>query len=160
MDSPDELSQVEDVAEQIARLAQGQRLTVATAESLTGGKIACRLAAAGTAADWFAGSVVAYMAHVKHEVLKVPEGPIISEQCAAGMAEGVSSLLGADLAVAVTGVGGPDEQEGQPPGSVWFGVFADGEARAEFRRFSGEPAQIVDATTAHALQLLLRHLTR
>jgi nicotinamide-nucleotide amidase len=96
------------------------------------------------------------MAHVKHEVLKVPEGPIISEACAAGMAEGVSSLLGADLAVAVTGVGGPDEQEGQPPGSVWFGVFADGEARAEFRRFSGEPAQIVDATTAHALQLLLR----
>jgi nicotinamide-nucleotide amidase len=158
METPDELPGVEGLAEQIARLADKQGLSLATAESLTGGQIACQLAAASSSADWFAGSVVAYMPHVKYDVLKVPEGPLVTEQCAAAMAEGVAGLLGADLTVAVTGVGGPDDEEGQPPGSVWFGLRTHGETQTEFRRFSGEPAQIVDATTGHALRLLLASL--
>jgi nicotinamide-nucleotide amidase len=160
METSDDLRGTEGVAEQISRLARAQGLSIATAESLTGGKVSCRLAAASSSAQWFAGSVVAYLPHVKFDVLKVPVGPLVCERCAAAMAEGVAGLLGADLTVAVTGVGGPDEEEGQPPGSVWFGVCSQGETRTEFRSFSGEPAQVVDATTHHALRLLLDALHR
>lgn len=158
METPEELPRIKGVADEIARLARAQGLTLATAESLTGGKIACQLAAADSSSEWFAGSVVAYMPRVKHEVLKVPQGPLVSEQCAVAMAQGVAGLLGAELAVAVTGVGGPDHQEGQPPGTVWFGLFFQGETQAELRSFSGEPGQVVDDTTAHALHLLLTRL--
>ena len=70
------------------------------------------------------------------------------------MATSVAELLGADLAVAVTGAGGPQPQDGQPPGTVWFGVFVDGSARTELRHFDGDPGDVVEATTAHALFLL------
>jgi nicotinamide-nucleotide amidase len=159
MEVPDEPPCVAGVADEIARLAGAQGLTLATAESLTGGKIACQLAAADSSSEWFAGSVVAYQPRVKHEVLKVPQGPLVSEQCAAAMAEGVAGLLGADLTVAVTGVGGPDHQEGQPPGTVWFGLFFEGETQSELRSFSGAPGRVVDDTTAHALRLLLSRLS-
>lgn len=160
MGSADAMPEGKGRADEISRLVMDRGLSVATAESLTGGKIACQLGVAESSSDWFAGSVVAYMTRVKHEVLKVPEGPVISKECAASMAEGVAGLLGADLAVAVTGVGGPEDQEGQPPGTVWFGVFAQGETETELQRFSGDPDQIVDATTAHALALLLQELRR
>ena len=160
MATPDEPSGATGVADEISRLALERGISVATAESLTGGTISCQLGAAESSSDWFAGCVVAYMSRVKHEVLKVPEGPVISRECAAAMAEAVAVLLGADLAVAVTGVGGPEDQEGQPPGTVWFGLHAAGETETELRHFTGDPERIVDDTTAHALTLLLDRLRR
>lgn len=158
MSSPDDLPSAERLSGVIAQLAIERELTLATAESLTGGKISCQLAAAESSSDWFAGSVVAYASRVKHDVLGVPDGPVISADCAAAMAEGVARLLGADLTVAVTGVGGPDDQEGQPPGTVWFGLRIDGATVTELRHFDGDPAQIVDDTTQHALELVLAQL--
>jgi nicotinamide-nucleotide amidase len=160
MASADELAGAKDVADEISRLVRERGLSVATAESLTGGKISCQLGVAESSAEWFAGSVVAYMSRVKYDVLKVPEGPVVTEECAAAMAEGVAGLLGADLAVAVTGVGGPDEEEGHPAGTVWFGVRAESGTTTELRRFEGDPSEIVDKTTLHALHLLLDHLKR
>ncbi len=155
-DRPDDLSPTaEDLAEQIGQLAQSRGQTVATAESLTGGKLACHLAAAPDSSDWYRGSVVAYASEVKYEVLGVPVGPVISQECAAAMAWGVADLLRADLALAVTGVGGPDEEEGQPPGTVWFGVSVEGSVHAELQHFSGDPEQVLEQTTLHALRLLL-----
>ena len=159
MGTADELPGAESLADEISRLVRERGLSVATAESLTGGKIACQLGVAQASSEWFAGSVVAYLSRVKYDVLKVPVGPVISEECAPAMAKGVADLLGADLTIAVTGVGGPDEEEGQPPGTVWFGVCADGETRTEQQHFSGDPAEIVDRTTARALRLLLDQLT-
>jgi nicotinamide-nucleotide amidase len=158
MGTPDELPGAKDLANEISKLAREQGCSVATAESLTGGKISCQLGVAESSSEWFAGSVVAYLSRVKYDVLKVPEGPVISRECAAAMAEGVASLLGADLAVAVTGVGGPDDEEGQPAGTVWFGVRAHGETRTELHRFTGDPSEIVDQTTVHALHLLRDHV--
>lgn len=147
----------EELAQQVAEQAMKQGLTVATAESLTSGQVAARLGAAPSASTWLRGAVVAYAPEVKFSVLGVPEGPVITEECARAMVEAVARLLGADLAVALTGAGGPDEEEGQPPGTVWFAVLAHGRVHAERQRFDGDPPQVVEAATEHALRLLLEH---
>jgi nicotinamide-nucleotide amidase len=148
------MSQPEDLATELARLAGESRFTVAVAESLTGGRIASALAAAPDASVWFRGGLVAYAPEVKFKVLGVDPGPVVTEACARAMAHGVADLLHADLAVAVTGVGGPGEDEGQPAGTVWFGVVSPGREYTELRRFDGEPPEVVAATTRRALQLL------
>ncbi|MDF3312601.1 CinA family protein [Rhodococcus sp. T2V] len=144
----------EEQAERISATARARRLTIATAESLTGGRISTVLGAAPSSSEWYRGSIVAYASSVKHGLLQVPDGPVVSESSARAMATTVAELLGADLAVAVTGVGGPGPQDGQPPGTVWFGVLSGGAARTELRHFDGEPGEVVEATTAHALFLL------
>lgn len=154
------MSEAEELAARVADLAGEHGLSVATAESLTSGQVAARLGAAPSASAWFRGGVVAYAPEVKFAVLGVPEGPVITEECARTMAEGVARLTGADLAVAVTGAGGPDEEEGQAPGTVWFGVLADGRVHTEKMRFDGDPRQVVEATTTHALRLLLENARR
>jgi nicotinamide-nucleotide amidase len=159
MPTPDELtSQAAAAAETIARAALRGGRSVAVAESLTGGKISCHLGAAPDSSDWYRGGVVAYASEVKHRVLGVPEGPVVSEAAAAAMATGVADLLGADVAVAVTGVGGPDPQDGEPPGTVWFGVSTPAGVTTELKRWEGETEDVLDRTTAHALTLLERAL--
>ena len=161
MNSPDHLiGRAMTTAEQIADVAQRKNINVATAESLTGGKIASHLSAAPSSSDWFRGGVVAYAEQVKYEVLDVPVGPVVSEQAARAMATGVARLMGACAAVAVTGVGGPGEEEGEPPGTVWFGVLGSGgyTVHTELRRYDGEPEEVLADTTQHALELLLHHM--
>jgi nicotinamide-nucleotide amidase len=148
------MSDTTDLTTALARLAEDRGLTVAVAESLTGGKIACELGAAPNSSTWFRGSLVAYASDVKFTVLGVPPGPVVTEACARAMAGGVATLLDADLAVAVTGVGGPDDEEGHPPGTVWFAVESPHAQHAELRRFDGEPDEVLAATTEHALRLL------
>nr|WP_257890361.1 CinA family protein [Rhodococcus sp. USK10] len=97
---------------------------------------------------------------MKHGLLRVPDGPVVSEPSARAMATAVAELLGADLAVAVTGVGGPQNQDGQPPGTVWLGIFTGGATRTELRHFAGDPGDVVEATTDHALSLLEQELQR
>lgn len=150
----------DECAKRIAAAARDRKRTIATAESLTGGRISAVLGAAPSSSQWYRGSVVAYASSVKHGLLRVPDGPVVSEPSARAMASTVAELLDADLAVAVTGAGGPEAQDGQPPGTVWFGVFVDGAARTELRHFDGDPGAVVEATTAHALLLLEDALRR
>lgn len=145
----------QDAAEAIARLLRENKQTVAVAESLTSGKLASRLGAAPEASNWFAGGVVAYAAHVKFEVLGVEPGPVVSEQCARQMARGVVRLMRSDYGLAVTGVGGPDPDEGMPAGTVFIAVAgADGEDVAEYH-FDGDPASVLEQSAAAALSMLL-----
>lgn len=139
-----------DLAEAVARRGWG----VATAESLTGGTMASLLAAAPQAGDWFRGSVVAYTAEVKFDLLGVPRGPVVTEECAATMARSAATLLRADLCVAVTGVGGPEPDEGEPAGTVWFAVVSPAGLRTQKVVFDGDPADVLAATTEHALGML------
>jgi nicotinamide-nucleotide amidase len=141
-------------AETLADAVARRGWTVATAESLTGGTIATVLAAAPSAGTWFRGAVVAYSAEVKFDLLGVPCGPVVTEECARTMAEATAKLLGADLCVAVTGVGGPDPDEDQPAGTVWFAVTSPGGSRTEKVQFDGAPQEVLTATTGHALALL------
>ncbi len=144
-----------EIVTQLAELAKRRTLTVAVAESLTAGNLAAALGAAADSAQWFRGGVVAYSTEVKRRVLGVPDIPVVSEDAAIAMAQGVRSLMDADFAVATTGVGGPGPQDGEEPGSVWFAVASRRDARAAHRRFDGEPAEVLDRTVRHAVELLL-----
>lgn len=110
----------------IARQLTAAGLTLAVAESLTGGLVASRLVSVPGASNWFRGGVVSYASQVKFDVLGVPEGPVVSAAAAIAMAEGVRDRLRADVGLGVTGVAGPDEQEGQPVGAVFVGIALPG----------------------------------
>lgn len=143
------------IAEQIAAIAGANGWKVAVAESLTSGRIASRLGAAPDASSWFAGGVVAYASEVKFKVLNVDPGPVVTAQCARQMARGVAQLLDADFAVASTGVGGPEPDEGHPAGTVFLAVGSASGEKVRQYQFDGEPAEVVERTTATALQNLL-----
>jgi nicotinamide-nucleotide amidase len=145
-------------ADVIARLVVSRDLTVAVAESLTGGMLSGHLAQAEGASGWYRGGIVAYASDVKYDVLGVPRGPVITRAAAVGMAEGVAKLLGADAAVAVTGVGGPDSQDGQPPGTVWVASFVMGDIDATKLNLTGSPPEVCEKTCEKALQFLTHHL--
>jgi nicotinamide-nucleotide amidase len=147
-------------ADRLARAADESGRTIAVAESLTGGSLSARLAALPGAGEWYRGGVVAYAPDVKHDVLGVPSVPVVSQTAAAALAEGVAELLGADVAVAVTGVGGPGPQDGVPPGTVWMG-FHDGTGTAtRLFEFDGEPGDVVRQTCDAALEWLTESYTR
>lgn len=141
-------------ADLIARTASARGLTIAVAESLTGGALAQTLAKAPDAAAWFAGGVVAYTLATKHRVLGVPEGPVVTAPTARRMAEAVRELTGADVAVAVTGVGGPGDEEGQPAGTVFLAIVAVDSTRVTEFAFEGDPASVVEQTVAATLHAL------
>lgn len=106
----------------VGRMLRERGLTVAVAESLTGGLVASRMVSIAGSSDWFRGGVVAYASDVKFDLLGVPEGPVVCREAAEAMAEGVRRVLGADVGLATTGVAGPTEQEDQPVGTVWLGL--------------------------------------
>jgi nicotinamide-nucleotide amidase len=105
-------------------------LTLGVAESLTGGLISARMTAVPGASRWFRGGIVSYAGEVKRDLLGVGEGPVVSERAAAEMALGARRVLGADVGLAVTGVAGPTEQDGQPVGTVWVAVAGLGGSAA------------------------------
>ena len=156
MSNPDDLvDRATDLTDALAAELDDSDRRVSVAESLTSGKIAVHLGAAGGSSGWFAGGVVAYNSDVKYDVLGVRRGPVVSAVAAEQMATGVARLLGTEIAVAVTGVGGPDEQEGQPVGTVYIGVHNEGTSTAEEHHFEGDAEDILAATTVRALELLL-----
>jgi nicotinamide-nucleotide amidase len=104
------------------RLGLGRPLSLGLAESLTGGMMGSRIADVPGASDVFRGSIVSYASDVKFNVLAVPKGPVVSLEAASAMAAGARRVLGADVGVAVTGVAGPDEQEGHPVGTVFVAI--------------------------------------
>jgi nicotinamide-nucleotide amidase len=133
----------------------GERgLAVAVAESLTGGLLASRFSRAEGASTWFRGGIVAYGSDVKHELLGVRPGPVVSRDAALDMAQGARRLLGADVAVAVTGVGGPEPEDDLPPGTVWIAVVAGDREQAELHRFDGDPLEVCVATCDAAVALV------
>lgn len=147
-----------DHAAEIAAWMQDHDRTLAVAESLTGGMLSSRLAEAEDASEWYRGAVVAYSRDVKHSVLEVPPGPVVSEPAAAAMATGVARLLGADIAIGITGVGGPDEQDGQPPGTVWVALCGHGDVHTQKLMLEGDPGQVCSDAVTRALSLLLDYV--
>lgn len=144
-----------DVSAAISRLARSRDLTVAVAESLTGGALSGELAAAESSSEWYAGAVVAYQSSTKYHVLGVSDGaPVITESAVLQMARGVRDLLRTSASVAVSGAGGPEGQDGQPAGTVWIAVSVGEDIRTEKHLFSGSPEEILALTTTRALTLL------
>jgi nicotinamide-nucleotide amidase len=121
-------------------LARGRNLTVATAESLTGGLLGAHLTEAEGASDFFAGSLVCYTNEAKRGVAGVhpailEEYGAVSGECASALAEGAARVFGADVGLSTTGVAGPAKQEGKEPGTIFVGASVMG--RTEARRVQG-----------------------
>jgi nicotinamide-nucleotide amidase len=149
------MTEHDDVGERLAQAALRAHRSVAVAESLTGGALSARLARLADASEWYRGAVVAYSSEVKRHVLAVPPGPVVSEAAAVAMAEGAASLLRADVTISVTGVGGPEPQDGEPKGTVWMALRDDDEISARCFRFDGSSVAVVRATCDAALGWLL-----
>jgi len=147
----------EAIEDAVARALDGR--TLGLAESLTGGLVASRLVNVVGASAWFRGAVVSYASEVKYDVLGVPEGPVVSEEAARSMAEGARRVLGADVGLAITGVAGPDPQDGQAPGTVYVGLALPGQpTEAVALSVPGDRDRIRQYATISALDLLRRRL--
>ncbi|WP_338741690.1 CinA family nicotinamide mononucleotide deamidase-related protein [Actinomadura luteofluorescens] len=154
----------------VHRLLLDRGETVATAESLTGGLIGAELTATPGSSGTYAGGMVTYATDLKRRLLGVP-GDLLTEHgavhpdVAAGMAAGVRDALGATYGLAVTGVAGPDPQDGRPVGTVYAGLAGPGDSLTVVAPRLPVPgtgpeirAVIRRMTVVHALELLRRRL--
>ena len=133
-------------------------LTLATAESVTGGLIAGRLTGVPGCSDVYRGGVVPYDRQVKIGVLGTPDVDAVSEEMAIALAEGVCRTLGSDVGLATTGVAGPAPHEGHDPGEVWVGVHVDGRSEARQLILPFDRDRIRQFTCITSLDLLRRRL--
>jgi nicotinamide-nucleotide amidase len=146
----------------LARTLRDAGLSLATAESCTGGLIAAACTSVAGSSDWFERGFVTYSNPAKTESLGVPADLIaahgaVSEEVARAMAEGALVRSRAQLAVAVTGIAGPGgATPGKPVGTVWLALSRDGGATAsELLRLEGDRAAIREQTVHIALQRLI-----
>ena len=138
----------------VLELLRGRGLTLAVAESVTGGLVTARLTDVPGASDVLRGGIVAYASDVKFRHLGVPEGPVICAECAMAMAAGVRERLGADVGIATTGVAGPTEQEGKPVGLVYVGVALGEKVEAREVRLPGDRQRVRQYGVISVLNLL------
>ena len=130
-------------AAEVLALCRRQGLTLTTAESCTGGLAAKELTDVPGASAVFVGGVVSYWSEVKAKVLGVPrpllvEYGAVSEPVARAMAEGARRLTGADIALSVTGVAGPDRDDrGNAVGTVFIALAAHDATLCRSLAFSG-----------------------
>jgi len=142
----------------VGQLLRQHRWSLAVAESMTGGLVGSRIVDSPEASTWFKGGVVSYASEVKFGVLGVREGPVVCEESAVQMAEGVRRLLGCEVGLSVTGVAGPDRQEDQPVGTAWLGVALPTGADAVLVRLPGDRLRIRQLAAISVLDLLRRRL--
>jgi nicotinamide-nucleotide amidase len=157
-----------DFGDQVIRLLTERGLTIAVAESLTGGMLVAELIRTPGASAVVRGGIVAYDTRLKHALLGVDaallaEHGAVHPEVAAQMASGVRERLAvdgrrADIGVATTGVAGPDSHDGHAPGSVMLGFAIGDEVETETLRLSGSRADIRMDTVTAALEGLLARL--
>jgi nicotinamide-nucleotide amidase len=129
------------------------------AESLTGGLVSARLVGVPGASDVLRGSIVSYATDVKHDLLDVPPGPVVSKEAAVAMAVGAQRVLGADVGLALTGVAGPTEQDGMPVGTLFIGIAVPGSVpEAILVRMPGSRDIMRQLSVISALDALRRRL--
>jgi nicotinamide-nucleotide amidase len=140
----------------VLEMLRTRGLTLALAESVTGGLVAARLTGIAGASDVLRGSIVSYASDVKFELLDVTRGPVVSESAAAEMAVGARRVLGSDVALALTGVAGPTEQDGMPVGTLCVAVETPDGKVVRTMRMPGQRDQMRQMSVITALDLLRR----
>lgn len=142
----------------VLELCRRRGLTLGTAESVTGGLVGARLTGIPGASDVYVGSVVSYATRIKQGMLGVSDGPVVSESAAREMAHGVREQLGVDVALSLTGVAGPSEQDGQPAGTLWVGMVGPGFDEVRHVRLPGLREQMRQFAVITSLGLLRTQL--
>lgn len=140
-------------------LLRQRGLSLAVAESLTGGLLGARLTDIPGASEVFRGAIVSYASDVKHQLLDVPPGPVVCAEAAEAMATGACRALRADVGLSTTGVAGPTEQEGQPVGTVFVGLCVQGQVESRRLQLPGGRSWIRQFSVISVLDLLRRRLT-
>ncbi|OPL20043.1 MAG: hypothetical protein AVO35_00885 [Candidatus Aegiribacteria sp. MLS_C] len=148
------------------RLLADSGLTLAVAESCTGGMLGMTLTAEPGASQWFIGGVIAYSDSIKTLLLGVDPGTIadsgaVSRETVMQMASGVRSLTGADISIAVTGIAGPaGGTPDKPAGTVWMAICHDAGCRAWRGFFSGGRDMVRRGATDSLLENLVEFLSK
>jgi nicotinamide-nucleotide amidase len=149
----------------VGALLRDRGLTIAAAESCTGGLLMARLTDVPGSSAYVAGGVVSYSNDVKTGVLRVPDDQLrahgaVSERVAVALAEGVKSLTGANIAVSITGIAGPDGgTPAKPVGTVVIALVDDaGEAKVRTFRFIGDRTMVRFQASQAALEMVRRLL--
>jgi nicotinamide-nucleotide amidase len=150
-----------DLALRLGRALNARNMRVAAAESCTGGWIAKALTDVAGSSQWFEGGVVAYSNAAKSSLLGVPAGLVaahgaVSEPVVRAMAEGARARLGVALAVAVSGIAGPDGgTPDKPVGTVWFAWASGRQTTAARELFAGDREAVRRQCVALALRRLI-----
>ena len=154
------MNTINELASELAVKLKDKGLTVGSAESLTSGLVAAALTSVAGSSAYFQGGVVTYSNQLKVELLGVPveiiqEFGAVSEECARAMAEGVRRKLNVRLAVATTGIAGPDgATETKPVGLVWVAASTGHRTLAVKNVFPGDREAVTRASVTEALKLL------
>lgn len=146
------------MAQALGELLRRKGLTVAVAESLTGGLLATELTRERGASEYFLGGVVAYATDAKRDVLGVDQTVLaergaVGEEAAAALAGSAAKRFSADLGLSATGVAGPEEQEGKPVGTVYVGADLQGKAEVRLIKGYGDRTNIRMIAVNSALDL-------
>lgn len=150
----------------LGKLLAPRKLTLATAESCTGGRIAAQLTSVPGASAYFKGGVVSYATQTKVDVLGVDRGlidqfSVVSREVAAAMAQNVRDLLGSDFAVATTGNAGPAKGDSEAPiGTVWIAVATPNRTVTEVFRLGSHRERIVQKAVHKAMEILRREIMK
>jgi PncC family amidohydrolase len=160
---PDDVQKLATRINGLLRAPEGEKspLTVATAESCTGGAVAAALTSLAGSSDYVMGGIVSYSNAAKANLLGVSQEILetrgaVSPECAREMAEGARRALGADLAVATTGIAGPGGGTARKPvGLVYIAVADDEGVKAVEHHFAGDRVAVTRAATEAALAFLL-----
>lgn len=150
----------DDTMESVVLRMLGDRgWTFGVAESVTGGLVGGRLTNVPGSSSVFRGGIISYASDVKFSLLGVDEGPVVSEEAAAQMAAGARRALGCDVALALTGVAGPEEQDGRPVGTLCVAAaFPDGSTVTTTTTLPGVRDQMRQMSVITALDFLRRHM--
>ena len=163
---PDNIAGFEEasVEELVHNILINKGLTLATAESCTGGAIASKFTAQAGASAYFLCGVVSYSNESKNSVLDVEMSDIthfgaVSEQVAKAMAQGARAISGADFAISTTGIAGPTGgSKEKPVGTVWIGVATPNRCFAVLKNCGTDRSQIISRATAYAIAMLYEEL--
>ncbi len=154
----------ESMSEVLGKLLKDRELTVACAESCTGGNIAHKITEIPGSSAYFLGSVVSYSNDVKAEVLRVNRNNLnrfgaVSQQVAEDMARGASRLMRSDCALATTGIAGPEGgTKFKPVGTVWMAVKYNDQIVSELINFKGDRNEVIESATNHVMFMLIKLL--
>jgi len=161
---PLDVAALTELAERLQERCLEVGWTVGTAESCTGGLVASAITTVPGSSGYFLGAIVSYADRIKEEVLGVPAAVLaghgaVSAQVARAMAEGARARLGVDLAVAVTGVAGPDGgSDAKPVGLTYIATAGPDGVDARRYQWSGDRAANQYASAAACLERLLERV--
>ena len=149
--------------EQAAKIGEAMKyrgVTISTAESCTGGGLSACFVSVPGSSSWFKGSAVAYQNEIKRDLLGVSdeilrEKGAVSEECVAAMAEGARRICRTDMAVAVSGIAGPEgDGSDNPVGTVWIAIALSYKTKTKRFLFKGSREHIRHLTIMEALSMI------